>query len=97
LIEHLPIKDSTSKQLLPLPMGLRAARFPNASAASEDFQLPPQYYSGSQACEFPSTKSAGVAPNRRRNFILFGPWEQIFYGEFDGKRQKRVLIKIIGE
>ncbi|MFQ6034999.1 MAG: secondary thiamine-phosphate synthase enzyme YjbQ [Sedimentisphaerales bacterium] len=27
----------------------------------------------------------------------FGPWEQIFYGEFDGKRQKRVLIKIIGD
>lgn len=27
----------------------------------------------------------------------FGPWEQIFYGEFDGKRQKRVLVKIIGE
>ena len=27
----------------------------------------------------------------------FGPWEQIFYGEFDGKRPKRVLIKIIGE
>jgi len=27
----------------------------------------------------------------------FGPWEQIFYGEFDGKREKRVLIKIIGE
>ncbi len=27
----------------------------------------------------------------------FGPWEQIFYGEFDGKRHKRVLIKIIGE
>ena len=27
----------------------------------------------------------------------FGPWEQIFYFEFDGKRQKRVLIKIIGE
>jgi secondary thiamine-phosphate synthase enzyme len=26
----------------------------------------------------------------------FGPWEQIFYGEFDGKRKKRVLIKIIG-
>ncbi|MCO6430853.1 MAG: YjbQ family protein [Deltaproteobacteria bacterium] len=26
----------------------------------------------------------------------FGPWEQIFYGEFDGKREKRVLIKIIG-
>lgn len=27
----------------------------------------------------------------------FGPWEQIFYGEFDGKRDKRVLVKIIGE
>jgi secondary thiamine-phosphate synthase enzyme len=27
----------------------------------------------------------------------FGPWEQIFYGEFDGKRNKRLLIKIIGE
>ena len=29
--------------------------------------------------------------------IDFGPWEQIFYGEFDGKRSKRVLVKIIGE
>lgn len=27
----------------------------------------------------------------------FGPWEQIFYGEFDGQRRKRVLVKIIGE
>ena len=27
----------------------------------------------------------------------FGPWEQVFYGEFDGRRQKRVLVKIIGE
>ena len=27
----------------------------------------------------------------------FGPWEQIFYGEFDGKRTKRIMIKIIGE
>lgn len=26
----------------------------------------------------------------------FGPWEQIFYGEFDGQRDKRVLVKIIG-
>jgi secondary thiamine-phosphate synthase enzyme len=32
------------------------------------------------------------------NGILdFGPWEQIFYGEFDGQRRKRVLVKIIGE
>lgn len=27
----------------------------------------------------------------------FGPWEQIFYGEFDGRRKKRVLVKIIGQ
>ena len=27
----------------------------------------------------------------------FGPWEAIFYGEFDGRRNKRVLVKIIGE
>ena len=27
----------------------------------------------------------------------FGPWEQILYGEFDGRRRKRVLVKIIGE
>ncbi|MDR1784941.1 MAG: secondary thiamine-phosphate synthase enzyme YjbQ [Spirochaetaceae bacterium] len=29
--------------------------------------------------------------------LHFGPWEQIFYGEFDGRRRKRVLVKIIGE
>jgi len=27
----------------------------------------------------------------------FGPWEQIFYGEFDGRRAKRVLVKVLGE
>ena len=27
----------------------------------------------------------------------FGPWEQIFYGEFDGQRPKRVLVKVLGE
>ncbi|MEI6810189.1 MAG: secondary thiamine-phosphate synthase enzyme YjbQ [bacterium] len=32
-----------------------------------------------------------------RGALDFGPWEQIFYGEFDGKRSKRVLVKIIGE
>jgi secondary thiamine-phosphate synthase enzyme len=32
-----------------------------------------------------------------RGQMDFGPWEQIFYGEFDGKRRKRVLVKIIGE
>ncbi|EAT58381.1 secondary thiamine-phosphate synthase enzyme YjbQ [Chlorobium ferrooxidans] len=36
-----------------------------------------------------------VAVTRGR--LHFGTWEQIFYGEFDGKRKKRVLIKIIGE
>jgi len=29
--------------------------------------------------------------------LHFGPWEQIFYGEFDGRRRKRLLVKIIGE
>lgn len=32
-----------------------------------------------------------------RGKLDFGPWEQIFYGEFDGKRNKRVLVKVIGE
>ena len=32
-----------------------------------------------------------------RGKLDFGPWEQIFYGEFDGGRRKRVLVKIIGE
>ena len=32
-----------------------------------------------------------------RGALDFGPWEQIFYGEFDGKRKKRVLVKVIGE
>ena len=32
-----------------------------------------------------------------KGYLDFGPWEQIFYGEFDGLRRKRVLIKIIGE
>ena len=32
----------------------------------------------------------------KRN-LHFGPWEQIFYGEFDGRRRKRLLVKIIGE
>ena len=36
-----------------------------------------------------------VAVTKRK--LDFGPWEQIFYGEFDGMRKKRVLVKIIGE
>jgi len=32
-----------------------------------------------------------------KGMLDFGPWEQIFYGEFDGRRKKRVLVKIIGE
>ncbi|MCX5668880.1 MAG: secondary thiamine-phosphate synthase enzyme YjbQ [Candidatus Omnitrophica bacterium] len=32
-----------------------------------------------------------------RGKLDFGPWEQIFYGEFDGQRRKRVLVKIIGD
>ena len=40
-------------------------------------------------------REAVVAVTRGR--LDFGPWEQIFYGEFDGRRDKRVLVKIIGE
>ena len=32
-----------------------------------------------------------------RGALAFGPWEQIFYGEFDGGRKKRVLVKVLGE
>jgi len=38
-----------------------------------------------------------VAAAVTKGKLDFGPWEQIFYGEFDGRRRKRVLIKIIGE
>lgn len=40
-------------------------------------------------------REAVVAVTKGR--LDFGPWEQIYYGEFDGKRPKRVLVKIIGE
>ena len=40
-------------------------------------------------------REVGVAITKGR--LHFGPWEQIFYGEFDGRRRKRLLVKIIGE
>ncbi len=39
----------------------------------------------------------GVVVAVTKGKLDFGPWEQIFYGEFDGRRKKRVLIKVIGE
>ncbi len=36
-------------------------------------------------------------PGQAGGKLDFGPWEQIFYGEFDGRQRKRVLVKIIGE
>jgi secondary thiamine-phosphate synthase enzyme len=39
----------------------------------------------------------GVVVAITAGMLDFGPWEQIFYGEFDGRRRKRVLVKIIGE
>ena len=39
----------------------------------------------------------GVVVAVTRGALDFGPWEQIFYGEFDGRRPKRVLVKIIGD
>ncbi len=38
-----------------------------------------------------------IVPAITKGALDFGPWEQIFYGEFDGHRAKRVLVKIIGE
>jgi thiamine phosphate synthase YjbQ (UPF0047 family) len=38
-----------------------------------------------------------ISPTPSSGRLDVGPWEQIFYGEFDGKRRKRALIKIIGE
>ena len=40
-------------------------------------------------------RSVGIAITGGR--LDFGPWEQVYYGEFDGRRNKRVLVKIIGE
>ncbi|MFN9374738.1 MAG: secondary thiamine-phosphate synthase enzyme YjbQ [Planctomycetaceae bacterium] len=40
-------------------------------------------------------REVGVAITKGK--LDFGPWEQIFYGEFDGRRPKRVLVKVIGE
>ena len=39
----------------------------------------------------------GLVAERADGRLDFGPWERIFYGEFDGRRKKRVLIKVIGE
>jgi secondary thiamine-phosphate synthase enzyme len=39
----------------------------------------------------------GVVIAVTKGKLDFGPWEQVFYGEFDGRRDKRVLVKIIGE
>ena len=52
-----------------------------------------------------TTPRAPEAPGMGRQVVVavtegrldFGPWERIFYGEFDGRRRKRVLVKIIGE
>ena len=46
-------------------------------------------------CERVTVREVVVAITNGK--LDFGPWEQIFYGEFDGQRRKRVLVKIIGE
>ena len=47
--------------------------------------------------EVPTRRAFINITSRVEEYLSFPPWEQIFYGEFDGRRQKRVLIKIIGE
>ena len=48
-------------------------------------------------CEGHSTLAAEVVVAITEGRLDFGPWEQILYGELDGGRPKRVLVKIIGE
>ena len=45
----------------------------------------------------PSPMDAQAVRAECKGRLDFGPWEQIFYGEFDGRRRKRVLVKVIGE
>jgi secondary thiamine-phosphate synthase enzyme len=65
---------------------------------------PTEQYRHNKTCE----DNANAHPKRQimgREVVVaiangkldFGPWEQIFYGEFDGQRNKRVLVKVIGE
>jgi hypothetical protein len=54
----------------------------------------------SMALNTPATKRELQPPSdvQSRGLVkVLGPWKQIFYGEFDGRRRKRVLVKIIGE
>ena len=46
---------------------------------------------------FPSSSPRTLRSPLTKGRLARGPWEQIFYGEFDGRRRKRVLVKIIGE
>jgi len=54
-------------------------------------------YIGSHTCVELLNAGREVVVAVTEGRLDFGPWEQIFYGEFDGKRQKRIMIKIIGE
>ena len=64
-------------------------------------QVPAQPHGGGQcgrayeAADHGPRREAVVAVTNGR--LDFGPWEQIFYREFDGRRRKQVLVKIIGE
>ncbi len=66
---------------------------------AESGAIPPQSHRRGQRRRAPQAADHGsrgvVAITAGR--LDFGPWEQIFYGEFDGRRPKRVLVKIIGE
>ena len=61
--------------------------------------LPPQPHRRGQRRRPPEAQIMGreVVVAITDGKLDFGPWEQIFYGEFDGRRRKRVLVKIIGE
>ena len=64
-----------------------------------DVAVSPQPHRRRQRRRAPEAPDHGPRSRRRDHDgkLDFGPWEQIFYGEFDGRRRKRVLVKIIGE
>jgi thiamine phosphate synthase YjbQ (UPF0047 family) len=61
--------------------------------------LPPQFIGlgGHLGVDGPQVIAREVVVVVTKGKLDFGPWEQIFYGEFDGNRPKRVLVKVIGE
>ncbi|MFO0802730.1 MAG: YjbQ family protein [Gemmataceae bacterium] len=86
----------------------RARQFPSSAEAEQEglapFNPDPNHYHHNRTGEDNAdahmkrqVMGREVVVAITKGKLDFGPWEQIFYGEFDGNRPKRVLVKIIGE